>query len=127
MPMTVRKQFILPALIAGAVVFGTPLFGQEPFSAEGIPPGSDFVYRKQYDQVQEIMKTPDLAQREQKLSAYYQKLQPEAKIQQYMEAYFGQILEEYQKKRFGFLNRATREFYCAQLAAHKLRIQMKGL
>ncbi len=98
MSMTVRKQFIILALIVSAVVLGSPLYGQEPFSAEGIPAGSDFVYRKQYDQVQEIMKTPDLAQREQKLTAYYQKLQPEAKIREYMEAYFGQILEEYQKK-----------------------------
>ena len=97
MSMTVRKQIVMLVLIAG-VVLGPSLLAQEPFSAEGIPPGSDFVYRKQYDQVQEILKTPDLAQREQSLMAYFQKLHAEAKIRQFMEAFFGQILEEYQKK-----------------------------
>ena len=94
--MNVRPYWI--GILALSVVFlANPLVAQEPFSAEGIPPSSDFVYRKHYEQVEEIMATPDVAAREQKLTAFMEKLHPEAKIRQYMEAYFGQIAEAYQK------------------------------
>lgn len=97
MPMSLRKQLIAVAFVGGWLLTASAL-AQEPFSAEGIPAGSDYVYRKQYEQVQEIMKTPDLTQREKKLEAYYGKLQPEAKMRQYMEAFFGQIVQDMQKQ-----------------------------
>jgi tetratricopeptide (TPR) repeat protein len=97
MPMSLRKQLIAVAFVGGWLLTVSAL-AQEPFSAEGIPAGSDYVYRQQYEQVQEILKTPDLSEREKKLETYYGKLQPEAKIRQYMEAFFGQIVQDMQKK-----------------------------
>jgi tetratricopeptide (TPR) repeat protein len=74
------------------------LFAQdEPFSAEGIPPQSDYVYRQHYDQVQEILKDPDIANRERRLEAFRGKLHKDAKVHQYMEAFFGQIVADYKK------------------------------
>jgi tetratricopeptide (TPR) repeat protein len=67
----------------------------EPFSAEGIPPGSDYVYRQQYAQVQEILKNPDISAREKNLETFMGKLHEDAKIRQYMEAFFGQIVKDY--------------------------------
>jgi tetratricopeptide (TPR) repeat protein len=94
--MSVRRfQFF--AFLLGLTCVMVPVFGQEPFSAEGIPPSSDYVYRQHYEQVQEILKTPDLAERERRLEAYRGKLHPEAKINQYMEAFFGQIVQDYQR------------------------------
>ncbi len=100
MPMSLRKQLFAVAFVGG-LLMTAPAFAQEPFSAEGIPAGSDYVYRKQYEQVQEIMKIPDLTEREKKLEDYYGKLQPEAKIRQYMEAFFSQIAQEMEKKGMG--------------------------
>ena len=97
MPMSLRKQLIAVAFVGGFIL-SAPAFAQEPFSAEGIPSASDYVYRKQYEQVQEIMKTPDLTEREKKLETYYGKLQPDAKIRQYMEAFFTQIVKDFQSK-----------------------------
>ena len=97
MPMSLRKQLFAVAFVGG-LLLTVPVFAQEPFSAEGIPSASDYVYRKQYEQVQEILKTPDLAEREKKLETYYGKLQPDAKIRQYMEAFFSQIVQEFQAK-----------------------------
>ncbi len=76
----------------------TAALAQEPIEPavppDGIPADSDWLYRKHYDQVQEIMKTPDLVQRANMLEHYMSKLQPEAKIRQYMEGFFGQIVRE---------------------------------
>lgn len=76
---------------------GAPLFAQaiEPIPApEGVPPGSDYMYRQHYEQVQQIMQLP-LGQREKALESYYNKLHPEAKIRQYMPNFFGQIVKDY--------------------------------
>lgn len=68
---------------------------QEPIEPpEGIPVNSDWLYRQHYDQVQEIMATPDLSQRAAKLETYMGKLHPEAKIRQYMEGFFSQIVRD---------------------------------
>ena len=67
---------------------------QEPYQApEGIPPESDFVYRKHYEEVQAIMQSP-LAERAAKLEAYMKALHPQSKILGSMEAYFRQIVEQ---------------------------------
>jgi len=72
------------------------LLGQEPYKApEGIPPQSDFVYRKHYDEVTKIIQLPDIGQREKQLEAYMKKLHPDSKILQYMESFFGQIVKDY--------------------------------
>lgn len=84
-------SLLLILLISGQVAVA-----QEPFSAEGIPPSSDYVYRQQYDQVQEIMKAP-LSERATKLETYMKKCHPDAKILQYMEAFFSQIVQDLQK------------------------------
>lgn len=73
--------------------FSTAL-AQEPYQApEGIPPESDFVYRKHYEEVQAIMQSP-LAERAAKLEAYMKALHPKSKILGSMEAYFRQIVEQ---------------------------------
>lgn len=84
--------FLVVMLCAEAAV----VLAQEPFSAEGIPPSSDYVYRQQYDQVQEIMKAP-LGERATKLETYMKKCHKDAKILQYMEAFFSQIVQDLQK------------------------------
>ncbi len=72
-----------------------PVFGQDPIQPpEGVPQGSDYLYRKQYEQVQEIMALP-LGQREKVLESYYKKLHPETKMRQYMPNFFGQIVKDY--------------------------------
>ena len=95
--MSQRVQGILFGLV---LVFtgGAVLWAQEPFSMEGIPPESDYVYRQHYQQVEEIMKTPDLQEREKKLEAFYQKLHPNAKMKQAIVGFFAQIVEEYKQK-----------------------------
>jgi tetratricopeptide (TPR) repeat protein len=83
--------------IAFFAVFAQLLLAQEPYKApEGIPPQSDFVYRKHYEEVTQIMQLPDLAQREKQLETYMNKLHPKSKILQYMENFFGQIVKDYQ-------------------------------
>jgi len=73
------------------------LLAQEPYKApEGIPPQSDFVYRKHYDEVTKIMQVSDIGQRERQLETYMKKLHPKSKILQYMENFFGQIAKDYQ-------------------------------
>ena len=70
------------------------MLAQAPYQApEGIPPESDFVYRKHYDEVQAIMQAP-LAERAAKLEAYMKALHPQSKILGTMEAYFRQIAEQ---------------------------------
>ena len=94
--MKVRLFHLSLFLIVVLCVQAAVVVAQEPFSAEGIPASSDYVYRKQYDQVQEIMKLP-LAERAGKLEAYMKKCPKEAKILQYMEAFFSQIVQDLQK------------------------------
>ena len=73
--------------------FGVVL-AQEPYQApEGIPPESDFVYRKHYEEVQTIMQAP-LDERASKLETYMKALHPKSKILGTMEAYFRQIVEQ---------------------------------
>ena len=70
----------------------TAVMAQTPYQApEGIPPESDFVYRKHYEEVQAIMQSP-LAERATKLEAYMKALHPKSKILGTMEAYFRQIV-----------------------------------
>lgn len=72
----------------------TVVSAQEPYQApEGIPPESDFVYRKHYEEVQAIMQSP-LDERASKLEAYMKALHPKSKILGSMEAYFRQIVEQ---------------------------------
>jgi tetratricopeptide (TPR) repeat protein len=92
--MSVRR-FQPFACLLGLTCLLVPAFGQEPFSAEGIPPSSEYVYRQHYEQVQEILSTPDLPERERKLETFRSKLHPEAQISQHMEAFFGQIVQAY--------------------------------
>jgi len=94
--MKVRLFHLSLLLVLVVCVQAAVAVAQEPFSAEGIPASSDYVYRKQYDQVQEIMKLP-LAERAAKLEAYMKKCPKEAKILQYMEAFFSQIVQDLQK------------------------------
>lgn len=92
-----RPSILLFCLMAALLQFGT-ILAQEPFSQEGIPPGSDYVYRQHYAQVQEILKVPDVAQRESNLESFMKKLHPDSKILQYMESFFGEIVKAYQAK-----------------------------
>ena len=70
---------------------------QDPTEApEGIPVESDWLYRKHYTEVQEIMKSPLLG-REEKLTNYHSKLHKKAKMRQNIAGFFGQILSDYQK------------------------------
>ncbi len=94
--MKVRLFHLSLFLIVVLCVQAAVAVAQEPFSAEGIPASSDYVYRKQYDQVQEIIKLP-LAERATKLEAYMKKCHKDAKILQYMEAFFSQIGQDLQK------------------------------
>jgi len=72
----------------------TIALAQAPYQApEGIPPESDFVYRKHYEEVQAIMQSP-LAERAAKLETYMKALHPKSKILGTMEAYFRQIVEQ---------------------------------
>ncbi len=72
-----------------------PSLGQDPVAApEGIPVESNWLYRKHYAQVQEIMKAP-LAQREGKLTTYYNKLHQKAQMRKNMSGFFGQVVNDY--------------------------------
>lgn len=95
--MNLKRSIWINVVLLGLVLSPAALLAQEPFTAEGIPPESDYVYRQHYDQVQEILATPDVAAREQKLTAYMNKLHAQAKIRQYMESFFGQIVQDYEK------------------------------
>ena len=78
-------------LVIGQFTF---ILAQAPYQApEGIPPESDFVYRKHYEEVQAVMQSP-LAERAAKLEAYMKALHPQSKILGTMEAYFRQIAEQ---------------------------------
>jgi len=89
------RTFFPVILLVLSFQAGSP-FAQdlEPFSAEGIPPQSDYVYRQHYNQIQEILKS-DLSVREKNLEIFRSKLHPKAKAHQYMEAFFGQIVKDY--------------------------------
>ena len=90
------RSYLLIGLFVFTLVSTQLLVAQEPYKApDGIPPGSDFVYRKHYDEVTKIMQLGDIAARERQLEAYMKKLHPESKILQFMEAFFGQIAKDY--------------------------------
>jgi tetratricopeptide (TPR) repeat protein len=90
------RTYQLFGLLFVFLISAQSLLAQEPYQApEGIPPQSDFVYRKHYDEVTKIMQNPDLGQREQQLETYMGKLHPKSKILQYMENFFGQIVKDY--------------------------------
>ncbi len=92
-PTTTRFAFCLAFLCLAAGPAG--LFGQDPVDPpEGVPLGSDYLYRKHYAQVEEIMQLP-LGQREKALESYYRKLHPDTRIRQYIPAFFGQIVKDY--------------------------------
>ena len=94
--MKARLFYLSLFLVVMLCVQAAVVVAQEPFSAEGIPPSSDYVYRQQYDQVQEILKSP-LGERATKLETYMKKCHKDAKILQYMEAFFSQIVQDLQK------------------------------
>ena len=72
------------------------MLAQEPSQApQGVPPESDYMYRKHYAEVEQIMKAP-LAGRSAKLETYMQKLHPKSKILQYMASFFTQIARDLQ-------------------------------
>ena len=62
---------------------------------EGVPQGSDWLYRQHYAQIQKIMEDPDVGSRERRLTAYAKQLQQENKILEHMEGFFGQIVQAY--------------------------------
>ena len=91
------RGYQLFCLLCGFAVSTQSLLAQEPYKApEGIPPQSDYVYRKHYDEVSKIMQLPDIGQRERQLETYMKKLHPKSKVLQYMESFFGQIAKDYQ-------------------------------
>lgn len=74
------------------------LWAQDPVELpEGVLPESEWAYGKHLEQVQGIMKNPDLAQREAQLESFMKKLHPKSKILQYFESFFGQTVEDYKK------------------------------
>ncbi len=77
-------------------VFAAQALGQvEPVVApEGIPVESDWLYRKHYAQIQEIMNLP-LGQREAALENFRNKVDRKAKVYQYMPGFFGEVLKAY--------------------------------
>jgi len=90
------RSYQLFSLLVLILISTQMLLAQEPYKApDGIPPQSDFVYRKHYDEVSKIMQLPDVGQRENQLEAYMGKLHPKSKILQYMENFFGQIVKDY--------------------------------
>ena len=62
---------------------------------EGVPQSSDWLYRQHYDQVQQILADPDVGSRESRLTAYANQLHQENKIGEFMEGFFGQIVQAY--------------------------------
>lgn len=97
----IRRDSSKLVAVAGLVLcfaVGSFAFAQDPVvPLEGMNWDSDWLYRQHYDQVQGIMGLADPAEKEQKLEAYMKKLGEGAKILQYMEAYFGQIVKDYQQ------------------------------
>jgi tetratricopeptide (TPR) repeat protein len=90
--LLVSLSFLL--LMSGAAV----VFAQDPVQPpEGVTWDSDWLYGKHLEQVNAIMKEPDLAVRVQKLETFTKKLNPKAKILPYMESFFLQTMEEYTK------------------------------
>ena len=72
------------------------VMGQGPIELpEGVPPESDWAYSKHLEQIQEIMKTSDPAQREGQLESFRTKLHPKSKILPYFESFFSQTAEDY--------------------------------
>ena len=94
MQTVMNRAFIL--MITCLWIPGGVISAQEPIEApEGIPVKSDWLYRKHYVQVQEIMQAP-LDQREAKLKNFYRKLHRMAKMRQVMVSFFGQIVKDYE-------------------------------
>ncbi len=90
------KRLALGILVMCLASVSVAVFGQDPEEPpEGIPVESDWLYRKHYAQVEGIMAQPP-GQREKSLEAYFKKLQPQAKIRQYMPSFFAQIVKDYQ-------------------------------
>lgn len=95
MVSSLSKRIVLICVPLVLLALTAPSLAQDPIEPpEGIPVDSDWLYRKHYEQVQEIMQTPDLSQRAAKLETYMNKLHEKAKIRQYMEGFFTQIVRE---------------------------------
>jgi tetratricopeptide (TPR) repeat protein len=72
------------------------VMGQDPIELpEGVPPESEWAYSKHLEQIQEIMKNSDPAQREAQLESFRTKLDPKSKILPYFESFFSQTAEDY--------------------------------
>ena len=94
METVMNRALIL--MIACLWIPGEVVFAQEPIEPpEGIPVESDWLYRKHYAQVQEIMQAL-LDQRQPKLENFYRKLHRMAKMRQVMVGFFGQIVKDYE-------------------------------
>ena len=94
METVMNRALIL--MIACLWIPGGVVFAQEPIEPpEGIPVESDWLYRRHYAQVQEIMQAP-LDQRQPKLENFYRKLHRMAKMRQVMVGFFGQIVKDYE-------------------------------
>ncbi|MFQ5739519.1 MAG: tetratricopeptide repeat protein [Acidobacteriota bacterium] len=89
-----RVSFLLGFLLCA---YPLSLLAQDPIQPEGIPPESDWLYRKHYAQIQEILKLPSIQEREKRLDAYMKKLNPKNKALKYMESFFAQIVKAYQQ------------------------------
>jgi tetratricopeptide (TPR) repeat protein len=70
---------------------------QEPVKPpEGVGYGSDWLYTRHLEQVQEIMKVADLKERERQLETFTKGLHPETKILPYMQSFFVQTINDYE-------------------------------
>ena len=91
-----NRAFILMALAAWLWIPGGAVLAQDPMEApDGIPVESDWLYRRHYTQVQEIMQAP-LYEREPKLENFHRKLHARAKMRQVMVSFFGQLVKDYE-------------------------------
>ena len=90
-----KNRTRLTVLVCVASLMIVTLSAQDPLPApEGIPVESDWLYRKHYAQIQEILALP-LNDREARLSSFHGKLPAQAKVNQFMPSFFGQIANDY--------------------------------
>ncbi|HXK59224.1 MAG TPA: tetratricopeptide repeat protein [Acidobacteriota bacterium] len=97
--MKLRPQLFIGLSVLLLLCGTTTALAQDPVKPpEGVTDDSDWLYGQHLRQVQDtIMKEPDLNLRVQKLENFTKKLPPKAKILPWMETFFIQTAEEYQK------------------------------
>jgi tetratricopeptide (TPR) repeat protein len=96
--MKLRRHELLVGLAGLLLLMQMGLvLAQEPIKPpEGVGYGSDWLYTRHLDQVQEIMKMTDLKERERHLEVFTKGLHPETKILPYMESFFVQTIADYE-------------------------------